>query len=859
MVGRFVIRSRLGSGGMGEVYRADDTRLKRTVALKRIAPRLRADEHYRLRFLKEAEHASQLSDQHIAGIYDVLEESNETFLVMEYVEGVTLRDRLDGPFRLADFLPVAIQCTEALVAAHEKAVVHRDIKPENIMLTPRGQVKILDFGVAKRLPRSDDDTGTGSTASGSGGLTGTPAYMAPEVLLEQSSDERADIFSLGVVCYEMLAGQHPFRTESFLETTDHILHATPLPLSQVNPQVPESLSQLISGMLAKEPAGRPATAAELLPDLRALERGEKPPLRLGEFFRRRTIRAAAGVAVIAALSISIATVPTFRQWVKNRIGVVEVPQKKHLVVLPFQVVGGTPEKEAFARGIVETLTARLGGVTEQRSLMVVPASEVRAQSVSTVEQARREFGVNLVLAGSLQQSGEMLRITYALVDAATRRQLRADTITTPAGDPFAMEDRVVDSVLGDLEIALLPPEKRALAEHGTQIAAAYDDYLRGRGYLQDYHKPENIESAVKLFEQALAKDPKFALAHAGLGEAFWLRYEGTHDGQWVGQALAACEQASSLDSRLASAHTCLGVVYNGTGKYEQAAGQFRQAVELEPTSDAAYRGLAFAYQRLSQPQEAEQTYRRAISFRPEYWAGYSWLGTFYFGVGRYQDAAEMFQKVTILAPENHRGFYNLGAMQFQAGLWPEGEQSLKRSLSLRETGVAHSNLGTIYFYEQRMGEAVQAFEAAARISPKEEYIWGNLADAYRRSPDKTKNAAEAYQKAIALAESELRVNPRRADVLANLALYRAKTQAPREAAQALAEALRWAPQDPTVLYSAAVVHNLGGQPQAALAWLDKAAQRGYPLRQIQSDPEFRNLQHQPEFQRLVKALSQKGS
>ncbi|MGH6628251.1 MAG: tetratricopeptide repeat protein, partial [Burkholderiales bacterium] len=242
-----------------------------------------------------------------------------------------------------------------------------------------------------------------------------------------------------------------------------------------------------------------------------------------------------------------------------------------------------------------------------------------------------------------------------------------------------------------------------------------------------------------------------------------------------------------------------------------------------------------------------------------YWAGYRWLGVFYFHTGNYENAIEMFRKLTVLAPENYRGFYNLGAAQFQAGHWPEAEQSLKQSLALRETGAAYSNLATISFYEQRFAEAVRAFEAAARYSPKEEYIWGNLADAYRWSPGESQNAAETYQKAIALAEDQLRVDPRNAEVLANLARYRAKTQAPREAAQALAQALRWAPQDPTVLYSAAVVHNLTGQPKVALDWLNKAAERGYPLRLIQSDPEFRNLQHQPEFLRLVQTLEQKGN
>ena len=217
-MGRFRIGERLGKGGMGEVYRAEDTKLKRTVALKRLAPSLRADSLYRHRFLEEAERASRFSDAHVAAVYDVLEEQGEIFLILEYVEGQNLRQRLREPLSLDEFFTIAIQCAEALVSAHRQGIVHCDIKPENIMLTSAGQVKILDFGVAKHLPRSDQS----STVDRAGTFAGTPAYMSPEVLLEQAPDGRADVFSLGVVFYEVLTGQHPFMAGSFVATTDRI-------------------------------------------------------------------------------------------------------------------------------------------------------------------------------------------------------------------------------------------------------------------------------------------------------------------------------------------------------------------------------------------------------------------------------------------------------------------------------------------------------------------------------------------------------------------------------------------------------------------------------------------------------------
>jgi len=270
-VGRFVIRRLLGQGGMGQVYEAEDTRLKRPVALKRMAPQLRADEHYRRRFLKEAECASRLNHQHIAGIYDVFEQEGEVFLVMEFVAGETMRQRMQRPFPLDEVLDVFTQCSTALVAAQEQGIVHRDIKPENIMLTPSLQAKILDFGVARVQPKAGDAT-TQSVLSTAGGMAGTLAYMPPEALLEKAVDGRSDIFALGVTLYEAVTGQHPFLADTFLNTMERILHHAPPPVNLVNQKAPAELARIVNKMMSKTPAERYATSADLLVDLRALHR-----------------------------------------------------------------------------------------------------------------------------------------------------------------------------------------------------------------------------------------------------------------------------------------------------------------------------------------------------------------------------------------------------------------------------------------------------------------------------------------------------------------------------------------------------------------------------------------------------------
>jgi serine/threonine protein kinase/tetratricopeptide (TPR) repeat protein len=847
VIGRFRIGDRLGKGGMGDVYRAEDTKLKRQVALKRLAPELRADAIYRHRFLEEAERASRFSDAHVAALYDVLEENGEMFLVMEYVEGETLRQRLRRPMSLEEFFAIATQCAEALSAAHDRGIVHCDIKPENIMLTSTGQVKVLDFGVAKHLPRSDQS----STVDRSGTMAGTPAYMSPEVLLEKAPDGRADVFSLGVVFYEALTGHHPFLASSFVATTDRIRTETPAPIRIFNSNVPEGLEALVGKAMAKEPEQRYASARDLLEDLRLVQAGLTPtklsPVLPHPAPGRRWIWIAASVALITVLLFVV----VYRQLQLRR----GPPQSgssipAQLAVLPFASTGNDPAAKAFCDGLTETLTAKLTQLTGNYPLQVVPTSEVRAEGVTSVEQARRDFGVNLVLVGNLHESGGQMRVTYSLVDAQSRRQLHADTITADSTDTFAVEDQVVDSVLGMLGLMVEAKDRSELAVHGTHDPAAYDFYLRGRGYLQDAHKPENVESAIIVFNHALERDANYALAYAGLGEAYWARYEQTQDQQWVGKAATACRRAASLAPRLANGFSCFGTVYNGTGRYEEAVEQFRLATDIDPTSEAAFMGLATAYQRLGKLNEAEATYRRAIDVRPQYWGVYNQLGKFYYAQARYDDAAKMFSQVVALAPDSYRGYSNLGGVYLAQGRYSEAVPLFERSASIRPTSFAYSNLATGYFYEQRFADAARTYEQAVKLEESDYVVWGNLAESYYWAPGERAHSAQIYAKAIALAEGSLRVNPRDTVVLYHLALFNAMLQHRAKALAYLQRAMAVTPQDPELWFKAAKVYTQLGQTGDALAALEKAVAEGYTSFWVRDDPIFANLASDVRFQKL---------
>jgi eukaryotic-like serine/threonine-protein kinase len=866
LAGRFEIRQRLGSGGMGEVYLAEDTLLKRLVAVKRLAPHLRTDRLSREHFLKEAERISALNNEHIAGIYDVLEDRGEVFLIMEYVEGANLRFRFNPRPSIEQFLEVAVQCAEALAAAHEKGILHRDIKPENIMLTTSGQVKILDFGLAQRLHAVGEGVPTVSLPTPGNSLSGTRGYVAPEVLLEKEPDTRADIFSLGVVFYELLTGNNPCAAATWVGSIELTLHARPSPMLRTNPQVPDEVERVIRKMLEKDPEERYATARDLLVDLRRLrklsESGVLPP-------RNLALRRHKKMALWGGIAATVAVVAVFVPW-RNLAGQLQqkffppqnvpaaIPNQKLVAVLPFRTIEASPEVKTFSEGLAETVTAKLTQLTAAHALQVTPASEVYGRGITDVDEARKELGVNLVVQGSLHQSGDTVRITYTLVDALSHRQLRGDTITAPSSDPFALEDRVVEGVLWMLELEITPDERPQLEKHGTNVAGAYDLYTRARGDLQNYTDPGAVESAIENFSRAISLDPNYAYAYAGLGEAYWDKYRIGRAAKYIPKAREACQHALILSSDLAAGHVCLGNLLVTAGKYKDASVEFSRALVSEPTDDDAYRGLASAYEQMGRLQDAEQTYQRAIELRPHYWAGYRWLGHFYASHGRYQEAVEQFNRAAAVSPDNSSIYYNLGGLYIFMGRYNDAVHSLQRAISLRPGFEAYANLGQAYMRLRRFDEAIAVYQQALTLNSRDFRSTGYLADAYYWAPGKRDQAAPLYERAIAMTDEELKLNPKDADAHLLLAEYNARLGHAEPARMHMRLALKFHPDEPETMFFAALVENQLGNSAGAIQWLSKAIHQGYSLAEINAAVDFDNLRANPAFQSLVQAAGQKG-
>ena len=864
-LGPYEILAPLGEGGMGKVYKARDTRLDRLVAIKLLQADIADRPEVQERFEREARTVASLNHPHICTLYDVGHHGEVDFLVMEYLEGETLAQRLEsGPLSLEEVLRYATEIADALDKAHSKGVIHRDLKPANIMLTSTGS-KLLDFGLAKLRREADPFAvlagvpAAADTISTPGAVLGTLSYMAPEQLEGREVDVRTDIFAFGTVVHEMVTGKKAFEGQAGASVIAAILKETPPPPSQSNPQVPAELERIVTKMMAKDPDGRYATAADVLSDLRALDSslGKPPSFPFWSTTLRRAsaVAAAAGI-VIATIAVLALLFPQARKRLGSWFEATPLPREKLVAVLPFTVMSSDAKEKPFSDGLTETLTAKLTQLTVDPTLQVVPAPEIRAKGATTIDDVRKEFGATLVVEGDLQRSGNRVRINIAMVDTGTRRQLRAESLTIAASDPFAVQDQVVNAAVGMLQLEVQPGEREALGTHGTEVASAYDFYLQGLGYLQNYDNKENIESAIKVFDTALQLDSQYAGAYAGRGEAYWRMYEKSESGRdlrWIESSRHDCEHSLALNKRLPSAHVCLGTVYKGTGRYEDAVSQFESAVATEPTNDDAYRGLADAYERLGKLAEAEKTYRQAIELRPHYWAGYSWLGTFYYHQARYTEAASMFSQVIALAPDSIRGYYDLGATYNSQGRYADAIGVLQHSIAIRPTAGSYTNLGNAYFYLHRYGEAAGAYEEAVKLNPSDYILLWNLADGYNWTPGKRGQAVQEYQQAISLAMKRVHVDSRDAYALGVLAYCHAMLGERKSALEYLRAGLKLAPEDSEMRFKAALVYNQFADTRDALSWLKSALASGLSVAVVRDTPNFDSLRPDPRFQELIQA------
>jgi serine/threonine protein kinase/tetratricopeptide (TPR) repeat protein len=829
-LGPYEILSPLGAGGMGEVYRARDTRLGREVAIKVLPASFSEDPDRLRRFEQEARAASSLNHPNILTVHDIGARDGAPYVVFELLDGDTLRGRLAGgalPPRKAN--DCALQIARGLAAAHEKGIVHRDLKPENIFVTRDGTVKILDFGLAKfaepasgAVPESDLPT----AGTQPGVVLGTLGYMSPEQVRGKPADARSDIFAFGAILYEMLSGERAFRGESAADTMSAILTKEPPEPSKSNPDVSPGLDRVVRHCLEKDPEQRSHSAHDLAFDLTELSGVSAPvPARSAGGATRRFGLIVAGGAVLAAAVVVIILLRTRNQ---TSGPAASDSERRSIAVLPFQNLSPDPENAFFADGMTEDILTQLSKI---RDLKVISRSSVMRYkgSFKPIKTIASELGVGNVLEGSVRREGNRVRIAGQLIDARTDEHLWAETYDRDLKDVFAIQSEVAQQIAGALRATLSPAEKKRIGQSPTQNLEAYDEYLKGRELYNHYRKSDN-EAAIERFRKAMALDPALALAYAGLGDAY---AQGVQRYGLPQSSLALSFQMSrkaiDLDPELAEGHKALGLAYFVQAAYRESLREERKAVEVNPNLAPAVANVGFSL----------------------------WL------LGEADEALRWLLRGAELDPRNPIAAAGVGGVYTVLDDASSAERWLKRSLELQpDLNQAHTFLIFLYLHQKRDEEAVRLARAAVALLPEDNRVWVAAA----RAELVTGNLPRARQlfELTLPAFRGARVGPRigGAGVETHVAFFLTHAGNGAEAKKLLDEALATdrrlaeeGSEDWSVSYDAACVHALRGEKGEAFRWLDKAIEtgwRGWPLGT--RDPLLDSLRSDSRFQKLETRL-----
>lgn len=843
----YEVQAKLGEGGMGIVYQALDRKLNRLVALKFLPPLADRSNIDLERFLQEANALSSLNHPHIATIYAVETAGEQQFLVLEYLPGGTLKAKLQrtysagAPLPIDDVLKYAQQTAEGLAHAHAKGIIHRDVKTSNLMLTEGGDAKITDFGVAK-LSGSSLKTIPGS-------LLGTIAYMSPEQALGVEVDARSDVFSFGVVLFELISGRLPFEAPNDAALLTRVVNARAPELKTLRADAPETLERIVGRALKKRLEDRYATMGELLADIREVRARLSTPTRSSTRHETQPVvrperheRRMGAWAAIALAVLTGAIVLGIRHLVQrvpaggpaatvSEALALAKPTANRLALAQFDIFGQEQGKETFSKDLTAELTKYLTQFAQTHpSLSVVSPDEKRKDNVPT-----------LILKATAIWENDRLIIAAVLADAQKRSVLNSVDLEGPANELPGLLQSLAKKVAEMLQVQISEaPEAREL-------------YLRGRGYLERYDRPENLENAIAAFNKALSQDGAFVLAHAGKAEAYLRKYRQAPDEAFLDVARESVATAMQLNDRLAAVHFSDGLLRAATGEKQLAINSFQRSLEIEPGPDAT-RELANAYDSLDNGELldlAELTYRRAIDLRKGYWLGYKDLGVFYQKHGRLSSALPLFERVLQLAPDDHTSYTNLGGIYLKLHRYSDYVRFCQKAVEIEPSAFAYYSLGTALYLDHRHREAIDAYKRAVELEPTEGFYFGGLGDAYRFVPGMVDYAEDAYKEAIRLKEKELQIRPRDARLRASIASWCTLFDR-RRALSEIDKALQLGARNPRVQAVAATVFEQLRMREQAIKAVEKAIDLGYSVAEFQSWPPLEKLRKDPRYKRIAK-------
>ena len=859
---RYRIEALLGQGGMGRVYKAYDKELNRIAAIKVVRQGVMGEADALNRFKQELVLASKISHKNILRIHDLGEVNGMKFISMAYVEGQDLHQLIkDNPkLPLERVLKFATQLAGALAAAHAEDVVHRDLKPQNILVDKDDQIYISDFGLAKSFAEG----AVGMTQTGA--LLGTPRYMSPEQVEGKPTDWRSDIYSYGLILYEMATGDVPFSGDSTLGVMYQRIREKPKSAKTVNPSLPNWLVRIIMRCLEKDPAARYQNAYEILANLQGSQStsgvsraGSSIQIQIPEFASHRWIRVVGGFVAVLILALAI---PPVRHLIlggggkggtSSVSGVPPLSTGRFVAVLPLQILGDASQLGYVAQGVEEALSAKL---FQLRDIRVTPAEAAdKADQKQPLQKIARALGANLLVQGTLQAAGDKIRIIMKLENVADSKRLWSQEFTGVVDDLFTLEDQIYNQLVSGLDVNPTNEERASAGARPTDNVAAYDLYLRGRNSLRG-DDIKSMQSALDYFDQALKADPKFALGYTGIADASLRMNKIKKDSLLTQKALAAAQQAEQLNDKLPEVHATLGNVYRATGKYSEAVAEVNRALSLVPNSDEFYRNLGNVYLDSGNVAQAIEAFRKATQLNPYYWVNQNTLGMAYSHQGDYEKALQAFQQVTVLEPDIVAGYENVGNMYLQQGKYQESISYFQKALQIQPYFSTYSNLGTSYFFLKQYSNAVEMFEKAVALNPNDTNVVVNLADVYRVSGQQDK-ARTTYQQAIALGFKELQTNPQNADVKAQIALSYAKIGNASEAQNFIRQARGIDKNNVNYIYYEAEIDALSGRSAEALKLLREAFEKHYPAEFAAGDEDLKNLNGNPEFTNLIKQYSEK--
>jgi serine/threonine protein kinase/tetratricopeptide (TPR) repeat protein len=762
-LGRYKIRTQIGAGGMGEVYLAFDTELDRTVAIKILPEALASDQERLQRFVQEAKAASALNHPHILTIYEIGTAGATRFIATEYIDGDTLRQRIrNGSLSLNEILDIAMQAAGALAAAHAAGIIHRDIKPENIMVRRDGYIKLLDFGLAKLTGLADSSTDTEAATkamvnTGAGVVMGTATYMSPEQAKGTKVDARTDLWSLGVVLYEMISGQQPFAGESPTETISLILQKEPAPLTRYTNEAPAELERIVAKTLTKDREERYQTGRDLLVDLRhlkrkldvdaAIDRTVPPELRsVTSTSGGQGMPATASGEALATASASIARAPSSAEYIVSGIkqhklatavaviamvlgafGLIAYLQTpdtaaaiESIAVLPFQNRSAETDTEYLSDGLAESLIYRL---SQLPNLKVSPTSSVFRYKGKEIDPVKigQELGVNAVLSGRMVQRGEKLTISAELVDVRYNKLLWGEQYERKMSELLQTQREIAREIVDKLKIKVSGKEK-GLAKHYTESNEAYQLHLKGR-YYWNKRTVEGLQKALEYFQQAIDRDPNFALAYSGLADTYALLGGPEAGGdmppnEMLPKAKAAALKALEIDETLAEPHVSLAhTKYFYDRDFSGAEREFKRAIELNPNYSVAHHWYAIYLLVVGRQRDSLAEIKRAHELDPLSLSINTWLGHILARTGQPDQAVEQLRKTVEMDPNFILAHFRLGSVYEEKEMYDEAVSEYREVLKLsggRPLGV--SALAHAYALMGKREEAQKNLDELIRLS-----------------------------------------------------------------------------------------------------------------------------------------------